>query len=155
MDQTLIFTDPLSCTHSPTVFRCVCCQHIAARILTDIIRAGKLFVCGEVDEIFEFPAFKSTTEKEDLVRTTMRYLESAVQETITCLLTTNGVNDSNTDRKMNKGAAQEISVKSVRQALISLCQEFVNDPYFKHLKESCELFQLQPTDIGLIGSQEG
>ena len=42
----------------------------------------------------------------------------------------------------------------MRQALISLCQEFVNDPYFKHLKESCEHFELQPTDIGLIGSQE-
>ena len=122
--------------------------------MTDIIRAGKLFVCGEVDEIFEFPAFKSTTEKQELIRTTIRYLESAVQETITTLLATNGVNAKVEDKKLNKDAAREISIKSVRQSLISLCQEFVNDPYFKHLKQSCEKYNLQPTDIGLIGNQD-
>eukprot|EP01083_Nonionella_stella_P305056 1062747_1 len=124
------------------------------RIMTDIIRAGKLFVTGEVDEIFEFPSFKCTQEKEELVRTTIRYLESAVQEAITSLLTINGVNHKQKDKKLNKDAAKEISVKCVRQSLISLCQEFVNDPYFKHLKQSCEEYNLQPTDIGLVGTQE-
>jgi len=50
---------------------------------------------------------------------------------------------------MNKDAAKEISIKAVRQSLISLCQEFVNDPYFKYLKQSCEKYGYQPTDIGL------
>ena len=31
--------------------------------------------------------------------------------------------------------------------------EFVNDPYFKHLKQSCEKYNLS-TDIGLIGNQD-
>merc|ERR1712129_4999 len=52
-------------------------------------------------------------------------------------------------QSMHKDAAKEISVKAVRQALISLCQEFVNDPYFKYLKQSCEKYGFQPTDIGL------
>ena len=34
---------------------------------------------------------KSTIEKQELVRTTIRYLESAVQETITSLLAMNSV----------------------------------------------------------------
>merc|ERR1712228_757455 len=78
-----------------------------ARILTDIIRAGKLFVCGEINEIFEFPSFKNTKEKEELVRTTIRYLESAVQSVISDLLT-NKDNKKN-DAKMDKDAAKEIA----------------------------------------------
>merc|ERR1712228_899408 len=78
-----------------------------ARILTDIIRAGKLFVCGEINEIFEFPSFKNTQEKEELVRTTIRYLESAVQSVISDLLT-NKDNKKN-DAKMDKDAAKEIA----------------------------------------------
>ncbi len=31
---------------------------------------------------------------------------------------------------------------------------FVNDPYFKYLKQACEKYNFQPTDIGLIGNQD-
>merc|ERR1712080_568111 len=37
-----------------------------------------------------------------------------------------------------------LAEKATRQALISMCQEFINDPYFKFLKQFCEVHSLQP-----------
>ncbi len=101
-----------------------------------------------VNYLYEFLSFVSTKEKEELVRT-IRYLESAVQAAITSLPHLRG-----SDKKLNKDAAKGISIKAVRQSLTSLCQDVVNDPYFTYLKQGCEQYNLQPTDIGLIGNQD-
>ena len=114
------------------------------RICTDLIRAGKLFVDGDIHEVFEFPNFKSHNEKLELVKATIQYLERAIQYTL----------NSHYLNKLDNDACIDLSQKIVRQILISLCQEFVNDPYFKYLKESCNGYNLQPVDIGLIGNQD-
>ncbi|ETO22286.1 hypothetical protein RFI_14914 [Reticulomyxa filosa] len=108
------------------------------RIATDIMRAGKLFVDGEIHEIFEFPRFKSPETRMDLVKASIKYLESAV-----CHLIISKV------ESVDKDTALALSQKTVKQAMISLCQDFVNDPYFRFLKEACNEWNLQPVDLGL------
>lgn len=107
------------------------------RIMRDLARAGKLFVCGDNHQIFEFAAARCEREKQQMAWTAVRYLEVVVQQSMS--------------GKLEADAAQAISKKVVRQSLIALCQEFVNEPYFKLVKASCAAHCLQPVDIGVVG----
>merc|ERR1711879_6787 len=104
------------------------------RINTDLQRARRLDVVGDVNEVFEFPNFKTLEEKEYLVETCLKFLKTAIEDLISELVASLGVE-----------GRKALAEKAVNQALISLCQDFVNDPYFKILKESCEKFDLTPT----------
>ena len=155
------------------------------RISTDIIRAGKLYIDGDIHEVFEFPNFKTTEEKLALVQATTKYLQSAVCDLILDRQRRqeyeeeakakehhaddeddddDGDNDSEVSPSVSSTAAaaaasaaalsrdsiEALSKKIVRQTLISLCQDFVNDPYFMILKEVFNEYDIQPTDLGLI-----
>merc|ERR1712000_308496 len=90
---------------------------------------------GEVEEVFAFPEFKTLDDQEVLVETCIKFLKTTVKSMITDIL-----------EDMQEGSA-ELAEKAVTQALISLCQEFINDPYFRCLKEACEEHQLQPVAL--------
>jgi len=109
-----------------------------AKITTDLQRAKKLNVSGDVNEVFEFPMFKTPEEKETLVITCVKFLNTAVEDLISELC-------SNLGSEGRKALAE----KAVNQSLIALCQDFTNDPYFKILKNACEKYDLTPTSCTL------
>ncbi|ETO08590.1 hypothetical protein RFI_28799 [Reticulomyxa filosa] len=123
------------------------------RIAMDMIRVGKLFIDGDIHEIFEFPKIKSEM-RSDLVKACVKYLECAV-----CHLIRQGLQD------LDRDTALILSEKTVKQALISLYiffymyvhindaqtmkKDFVNEPYFRFLKDACDEWGMQPVDLGL------
>merc|ERR1719233_1595391 len=104
------------------------------RIYQDLQRAAKLTVSGDVDECFEFPLFNNVEQRECLVDTCVKFLNVAIEDLI-----------FGKGSILGQEGRRALAVKSVNQALISLCQDFINEPYFKILKTACEKFFLTPT----------
>merc|ERR1719233_231585 len=104
------------------------------RIYQDLQRATRLTVSGDVDESFEFPLFSNVEERECLVDTCVKFLNVAIEDLI-----------FGKSSKLGQEVRRALAVKAVNQALISLCQDFINEPYFKILKTACEKFSLTPT----------
>lgn len=104
------------------------------RIYQDLQRAAKLTVSGDVVECFEFPLFNNVEQRECLVDTCVKFLNVAIEDLIF------GKGSS-----LVKEGRRALALKAVNQALISLCQDFINEPYFKILKTACEKFSLTPT----------
>merc|ERR1719471_907797 len=61
------------------------------RITTDLQRARRLDVVGDVNETFEFPNFKTLEEKEYLVETCVKFLKTAIEDLISELVGSLGV----------------------------------------------------------------
>jgi len=104
------------------------------RIYQDLQRATRLTVSGDVVECFEFPLFNNVEQRECLVDTCVKFLNVAIEDLIFGKSSTLG-----------SEGRRALAVKAVNQALISLCQDFINEPYFKILKTACEKFSQTPT----------
>jgi len=104
------------------------------RIYQDLQRATRLEVSGDVVESFEFPLFSNVEQRECLVDTCVKFLNVAIEDLI-----------FEKSGKLGLEVRRALAVKAVNQALISLCQDFINEPYFKILKTACEKFFLTPT----------
>jgi len=104
------------------------------RIYQDLQRATKLTVSGDVVECFEFPLFNNVEQRECLVDTCVKFLNVAIEDLI-----------FGKGSILGQEGRRALAVKAVNQALISLCQDFINEPYFKILKAACEKFSLTPT----------
>jgi len=106
----------------------------AQRIFQDLQRSSILNICGDVNEMFEFPSFASAEDRETLVKTCMKFLNTALDDLI-----------SEKCPSLEAEGRSALATKAVTQALISICQDFINDPYFKILKSACEQYSLTPT----------
>jgi len=106
----------------------------AQRIFQDLQRSSILNICGDVNEIFEFPSFASAEDRETLVKTCMKFLNTALDDLI-----------SEKCPSLEVEGRSALATKAVNQALISICQDFINDPYFKILKSACEQYSLTPS----------
>jgi len=104
------------------------------RIFQDLQRSRKLVVSGEINESFEFPRFASDDDRETLVLTCMKFLNTSLDDLI-----------SEACPALGTGGRKALASKAVNQALISLCQDFINEPYFKILKSACERYSLTPS----------
>jgi len=106
----------------------------AQRIFQDLQRSSILTICGDVNEKFEFPSFASAKDRETLVKTCMKFLNTALDDLI-----------SEKCPSLEVEGRSALATKAVNQALISICQDFINDPYFKILKSACEQYSLTPS----------
>jgi len=104
------------------------------RIFQDLQRSRKLVVCGEINESFEFPRFAHDDDRETLVLTCMKFLNTSLDDLI-----------SEACPSLGTDGRAALASKAVNQALISLCQDFINEPYFKILKSACERYSLTPS----------
>jgi len=104
------------------------------RIFQDLQRSSILNVCGDVNERFEFPSFASPEDRETLLKTCMKFLNTALDDLI-----------SEKCPGLEGEGRSALATKAVNQALISVCQDFINDPYFKILKSACEQYSLTPS----------
>jgi len=104
------------------------------RIFQDLQRSRKLVVCGDINESFEFPRFASDDDRETLVLTCMKFLNTSLDDLI-----------SEACPSLGTDGRSALASKAVNQALISLCQDFINEPYFKILKSACERYSLTPS----------
>jgi len=104
------------------------------RIFQDLQRSSILNVCGDVNEMFEFPSFASPEDRETLLKTCMKFLNTALDDLI-----------SEKCPGLEVEGRSALATKAVNQALISVCQDFINDPYFKILKSACEQYSLTPS----------
>merc|ERR1712060_227215 len=104
------------------------------RIYQDLQRATKLTVSGDVVECFEFPLFNDVEQRECLVDTCVKFLNVAIEDLI-----------FGKGSIVGQEGRRALAVKAVNQALISLCQDFINEPYFKILKSACERYSLTPS----------
>jgi len=109
------------------------------RIFQDLQRSRKLVVCGEINESFEFPRFASDDDRETLVLTCMKFLNTSLDDLI-----------SEACPSLGTDGRAALASKAVNQALISLCQDFINEPYFKILKSACERYSLTPSGSNML-----
>jgi len=115
-------------------------EHLAwsDRICQDLQRARRLIVCGDVNESFDFPSFSKVEDRECLVDTCVKFLNTSIEDLI-----------SENCTSLSSECRRALAVKAVNQALTSLCQDFINEPYFKILKNACEKFHITPTSSSL------
>jgi len=115
-------------------------EHLAwsDRICQDLQRARLLTVCGDVNESFDFPLFSKVEDRECLVDTCVKFLNTSIEDLI-----------SENCTSLSSECRRALAVKAVNQALTSLCQDFINEPYFKILKNACEKFRITPTSCSL------
>jgi len=115
-------------------------EHLAwsDRICQDLQRARRLAVCGDVNESFDFPLFSKVEDRECLVDTCVKFLNTSIEDLI-----------SENCTSLSPECRRALAVKAVNQALTSLCQDFINEPYFKILKNACEKFHITPTSCSL------
>jgi len=108
------------------------------RICQDLQRARRLTVCGDVNESFDFPLFSEVEDRECLVDTCVKFLNTSIEDLISeiCL-------------SLSLESCRALAAKAVNQALTSLCQDFINEPYFKILKNACEKVGITPTSCSL------
>jgi len=108
------------------------------RICQDLQRARRLTVCGDINESFDFPLFSKVEDREYLVDTCVKFLNTSIEDLISenCL-------------SLSLESRRALAAKAVNQALTSLCQDFINEPYFKILKNACEKFCITPTSSSL------
>jgi len=104
-----------------------------SRIATDIIRTRRLEIQGDCEEVFDFPDFETLEDKETLLCTVRNYLSSSIDDIIT-----------QTHENLDAVSLQQLTNKVVDQVLVSLCQEFINQPYFMHLKLVTNEYELEP-----------
>jgi len=104
------------------------------RIFQDLQRSRKLVICGDINESFEFPRFAFAEDRETLVQTCMKFLNASLDDLI-----------SEACPSLGSAGRSALATKAVNQSLISVCQDFINEPYFKILKCACERYSLTPS----------
>jgi len=107
-----------------------------SRIKTDLQRTRRFQVSGSVQETFEFGTHQTPEQLEDLVTASLKFLKASTDDILKTKFPT-----------LPQNGRESLCTKAVNQALCSLCQEFINDPYFKLLKTCCEKHNLTPVTL--------
>lgn len=98
-----------------------------AKLQTDIPLANQLHVTGLVKEDFDFSLYDSGEVKNTLVQVFIKFLKASVKEIIGDVCT-----------YLSEEGCTILSDKVVAHGVTTLCQDFINEPYFRLLKNACE-----------------
>jgi len=103
------------------------------RLRMDLQRASGVTVTGIVEESFVFSQHEKMETRVALVEVFLKFLKASIKEVI-------GDSFSYLSEEGYKVLAQ----KAVLQGVVALCQDFINEPYFRFLKMKCEEYGLTP-----------
>jgi len=98
-----------------------------AKLQTDLPLANKLHVTGLVEETFDFSLYDSGELRKTLVQVFIKFLKASVKEVIGEACT-----------YLSEEGCTMLSEKVVAQGVTTLCQDFINEPYFRLLKTASE-----------------
>jgi len=103
------------------------------RLRMDLQRASHVLVTGIVQESFIFSQHETTETREDLVEIFLKFLRASIKEVI-----------SDAFSYLSEEGQTLLAKKAVSQGVMALCQDFINEPYFRLLKRTCEDYGLTP-----------
>lgn len=104
-----------------------------ARLRMDLQRASWVRVTGIVEESFIFSQHEAMETRVDLVEVFIKFLKASIKEVI-----------SDAFSYLSEEGYDVLAEKAVLQGVIALCQDFINEPYFRLLKTACEDYRLTP-----------
>jgi len=98
-----------------------------AKLQTDIPLANQIHVTGLVEQDFNFSLNDAGELKKTLVQVFIKFLKASVKEVISEVCT-----------YLSEEGCTILSDKVVAHGVTTLCQDFINEPYFRLLKTACE-----------------
>jgi len=104
-----------------------------ARLRMDLQRASQVLVTGLVEESFIFSQHETMETRIDLVEVFLKFLQASIKEVI-----------SDAFSYLSEEGRTLLAQKAVAHGALALCQEFINEPYFRLLKTKCEDYGLTP-----------
>jgi len=104
-----------------------------ARLRMDLQRASQVVVTGIVQESFIFSQHETMETRIDLVEVFLKFLQASIKEVI-----------SDAFSYLSDEGRTVLAQKAVAHGVMALCQEFINEPYFRLLKSKCEYYRLTP-----------
>jgi len=104
-----------------------------ARLRMDLQRASHVLVTGLVEESFVFGEHETMEIRVDLVEIFLKFLQATIKEVI-----------SDSFSYLSDEGQTLLAKKAVSQGVVTLCQDFINEPYFRLLKMACEKYGLTP-----------
>jgi len=104
-----------------------------ARVRMDLQRASQVLVTGMVEESFIFSEHETMETRVDLVEVFLKFLQASIKEVI-----------SDAFSYLSDEGRTLLAQKAVSQGVLALCQDFINEPYFRILKNKCEYYGLTP-----------
>jgi len=104
-----------------------------ARLRMDLQRASQVLVTGIVEESFIFSEHETMETRVDLVEVFLKFLKASIKEVI-----------SDAFSYLSEEGRTLLAQKAVSQGVLALCQDFINEPYFRILKTKCERYGLTP-----------
>jgi len=104
-----------------------------ARLRMDLQRASQVLVTGIVQESFIFSQHETMETRVDLVEVFLKFLQASIKEVI-----------SDAFSYLSEEGQSLLAQKAVSQGVLALCQDFINEPYFRLLKMTCEEYGLTP-----------
>jgi len=117
--------------------RLTSCEYDAAfwdaRLRMDLQRASQVLVTGIVEESFIFSEHETMETRVDLVEVFLKFLKASIKEVI-----------SDAFSYLSEEGRTLLAQKAVSQGVLALCQDFINEPYFRILKTKCEHYGLTP-----------
>jgi len=103
------------------------------RVRMDLQRASHVLVSGLVQESFVFSEHETMETRVDLVEIFLKFLKASIKEVI-----------SDAFSYLSEEGQTLLAQKAVSQGVVTLCQDFINEPYFRLLKMTCEDYGLTP-----------
>jgi len=103
------------------------------RLRMDLQRASQVLVTGIVEESFIFSQHEAMETRMDLVEIFLKFLKASIKEVI-----------SDAFSYLSEEGKALLAHKAVSQGVVTLCQDFINEPYFRILKMTCEDYGLTP-----------
>jgi len=104
-----------------------------SRLRMDLQRASQVLVTGIVQESFVFSQHETMETRVDLVEVFLKFLQASIKEVI-----------SDAFSYLSDDGQTLLARKAVSQGVLALCQDFINEPYFRLLKLTCEDYGLTP-----------
>jgi len=98
-----------------------------AKLQTDIPLANQIHVTGLVEQDFDFSVYDAGELKNTLVQVFIKFLKASVKEVI-----------GEVSTYLSEEGCTILSDKVVAHGVTTLCQDFINEPYFRLLKTACE-----------------
>jgi len=98
-----------------------------AKLQTDLPLANRLNVTGLVKETFDFSKYESAEMRNTVVKVFLKFLKASVKEVI-----------GDTCTYLSEDGCAMLTKKVVAQGVVSLCQDFITEPYFRLLRTACE-----------------
>jgi len=103
------------------------------RLRMDLQRTCQVLVTGIVEESFNFSEHEAMETRVDLVEVFLKFLKASIKEVI-----------SEAFPYLSEEGKALLAHKAVSQGVVTLCQDFINEPYFRLLKVTCEDYGLTP-----------